>query len=73
VDFYGYIYGMARPHKDPSDRKSVDVRIPLTEEQKKLVTEAADSEQADVAAWARPILLHAAQNKLAGRSKKSGK
>jgi hypothetical protein len=72
-DFYGYIFAMARPKKDPSDRKSVDVRIPLTEEQKKLVTEAAEAEGADVATWIRPIMLDAAHSKLAKRAKRSGK
>jgi len=70
-DFYGYIYGMARPPKDPSDRKTVDVRVPMTEDQKKLVAEAAAADQADVAAWARPILLNAAKARTAKRPKRS--
>jgi hypothetical protein len=52
---------MPRPPKDPSDRKTVDVRIPLTEDQKKAVSEAAAAADADVATWARPILLFAAE------------
>jgi hypothetical protein len=63
---------MARPPKDPSERKTVDVRIPLTEEQKKLVTDAASEDQADVAAWARPIILRAAEKRLS-RDDKKGK
>lgn len=55
---------MARPPKDPADRKTVDVRIPLTEEQKKLVLDAAEADGADVAAWIRPILLSAASDRL---------
>jgi uncharacterized protein (DUF1778 family) len=61
---------MARPPKDPADRKSVDLRIPLTEEQKKLVSEAASADQEDVAAWVRPIVLHAAERRLAKQPKK---
>jgi uncharacterized protein (DUF1778 family) len=53
---------MARPKKNPENKKSVDVRIPMTEEQKQLVADAAAADQADVAAWARPILLRAAQD-----------
>jgi uncharacterized protein (DUF1778 family) len=60
---------MARPPKDPSERKSVDLRIPLTEEQKKLVAEAASADQEDVAAWVRPILLRAAENRLSKQNK----
>ena len=56
---------MARPPKDPSERKTVDVRIPMTENQKRIVLEAAASDQADVATWVRPIILGAAQEKLA--------
>jgi len=62
---------MARPPKDPSERKSVDLRIPLTEEQKRLVSEAASADQADVAAWVRPILLLAAEKRL--KQNKKGK
>ena len=51
---------MARPRKDPSQRKSVDIRVPMTEEQKRLVVQAAASAHSDVATWARPILLRAA-------------
>jgi hypothetical protein len=61
---------MARPPKDPSERKTVDIRIPMTEEQKKTVLEAAANDQADVATWARPILLGIAQDKLNERSKR---
>jgi len=60
---------MARPPKDPSERKSVDLRIPLTEDQKKLVAKAASADQADVAAWVRPIVLLAAQKRLAKQAK----
>jgi hypothetical protein len=60
---------MARPPKDPADVKSVDVRIPMTKEQKEAVLSAAAVADADVAAWARPILLREAQAQL---SKKSG-
>jgi hypothetical protein len=70
MDYYGYIFGMARPPKDPADRKSMDVRIPMTEEQKRLVLAAAANADADVATWARPILLAAAQQRTAkGRHK----
>jgi hypothetical protein len=52
---------MARPRKDPGLRKDVDLRIPLTIEQKKLIAAAASLDQIDMAAWVRPLLLQAAQ------------
>jgi uncharacterized protein (DUF1778 family) len=61
---------MARPPKDPSERKTVDVRIPLTEEQKELVSEAASSDGSDVATWLRPIVLSAAEDRIAKKKKK---
>jgi len=38
----------------------VDLRIPLTAEQKRLIAKAAMAEQSDIASWVRPILLKAA-------------
>jgi hypothetical protein len=52
---------MARPKKDKSDRKSSDLRIPLTEGQKELIVQAARLAGIDMAAWARPIILQAAK------------
>jgi uncharacterized protein (DUF1778 family) len=56
---------MARPRKNESERKKTDLRIPLTEAQKELIVRAARLEDAEMAAWARPILLQAARQRLA--------
>jgi hypothetical protein len=64
MDYYSHNNKMARPKKDPSLRKDVDLRIPVTEEQKKTIAEAAASDQSDVAAWIRPIILRAAERRL---------
>ncbi len=40
----------------------------MTEDQKKLVLEAAADDHADVATWARPILLGFAEEKLIKRA-----
>jgi uncharacterized protein (DUF1778 family) len=56
---------MARPKKNPALLMDVDLRIPMTSEQKKLISAAAAMDQADVAAWVRPILLKAAHGKIA--------
>lgn len=50
-----------RPPKSKEERKDVDLRIPVTADQKELVAEAARKAGEDLAAWARPILIDAAQ------------
>jgi len=50
-----------RPRKPRIDRKDADLRIPVTAAQKEAVLRAAKAAGVDMAAWARPILLHAAQ------------
>jgi len=56
---------MARPPKDPALRMDQDLRIPVTAEQKRLIAQAAAADKSDMTAWIRPILLGAAQAKLA--------
>jgi uncharacterized protein (DUF1778 family) len=65
VDYFGYTNYMARPTKDARLRKNVDLRIPLTVEQKRLIVEAATLADSDVATWLRPIVLQAATEMLA--------
>ena len=55
---------MARPQKDESDRKDVDLRVPVTLEQKELIVRAARLDGMDMAAWARPILIREAQRRV---------
>jgi hypothetical protein len=56
---------MARPRKDGRLRMDTSLRIPVTSEQKALINEATADEPEGMAAWARAILLGAAQRKLA--------
>jgi hypothetical protein len=49
----------------------VDLRIPVTHEQKVLVSHAASAEQMDMASWARGVLVKAAQATLERLSKQS--
>jgi hypothetical protein len=51
-----------RPPKKKAERKDVDLRIPVTADQKALVNKAAALERIDMAAWARPLLLQAARD-----------
>ena len=55
---------MARPPKDPALRMDTDLRVPVTANQKKVISEAAAADQTDVAAWIRPILMSAAGKRL---------
>jgi hypothetical protein len=52
---------MGRPPKDKALLHSESMRITLTVDQKELIERAARSAGVDMAAWARPILLQAAQ------------
>jgi hypothetical protein len=45
----------------------VDLRIPVTREQKELILEATQDEPEGMAAWARVTLLRAAHQKIARR------
>lgn len=58
---------MARPPKDPALKMSVDLRIPVTEEQKAMIVQAATNNQSDLASWVRPILIAAAQKNIKGQ------
>jgi len=61
---------MARPRKYGDARMNVHLRIPVTDEQKELIDRATASEKAGMAAWARAILLAAANRKLARQNRK---
>jgi Protein of unknown function (DUF1778) len=64
LHFFGNNNGMVRPRKDKRMLMSVSIRIPLTEDQKRLIEEAASLDQSDMTAWVRPILVRAAQERL---------
>lgn len=52
---------MARPLKNPADRKTIHLRIPITAAQKKIVDDALAVDGREFAGWARDHLLGAAQ------------
>jgi hypothetical protein len=54
-----------RPPKDKNLLMNVPLRVMLTAEQKALIEEAARLDQQDMTAWARPILLQAARERVA--------
>jgi hypothetical protein len=61
TDYFSYIYAMGRPRKDPKERKSAELRIPVTNDQKSLIIHASGLDGLDVATWLRPIILDAAK------------
>jgi hypothetical protein len=58
---------MARPPKDPHLRMNIDLRIPVTSEQKRLISQAMADHPAGFAAWARDLLLTAAAERIRNR------
>jgi hypothetical protein len=56
---------MARPKKAAELRMGTDLRIPVTAEQKRLIQEALADDPGGLAAWARQVLLQAAQARIA--------
>lgn len=61
---------MARPPKNPRLRMDIDLRIPVTVDQKRRIMEAVADEPGGFAAWARQVLLEAAEEKRASRIQK---
>jgi hypothetical protein len=64
---------MARPRKNPGERKDYHLRIPLAADQRVLIEKAATLEDTEKAGWARAILLTAARRRIAkseGESRK---
>jgi hypothetical protein len=61
--FFCYVFGMARPLKNPRLRMDIDLRIPVTADQKRRIMDAVADEPGGFAAWAREVLLRAAQAK----------
>lgn len=59
---------MARPPKDEKLRMVTDLRIPVTIDQKQLILNAVATEPSGLAAWARQVLLSAANERLKGQS-----
>jgi hypothetical protein len=56
---------MGRPRKAGKLLMDVDLRVPVTREQKALILEATKDEPEGMAAWARLVLLEAARGRIA--------
>lgn len=65
--FLAIIWRMPRPKKDPSLKKGETLRIPVSEDEKRRLYDAATATDGEFAGWARTILLKAADNYAASR------
>ena len=70
--FLAIIWHMPRPKKDPSLKKGETLRIPVSEDEKRRLYDAAIAIDGEFASWARTILLKAADNYAATRTAKNG-
>lgn len=52
-----------RPPKEPDERKTASVKIPLTEEEKGVIQRAAEVDGTKPVTWAREVLLRVAKRK----------
>ena len=57
--------GMTRSRKNPEERKSYHLRVPLSAAQRTLLEKAVTLEGVEKASWARAILLAAARKRIA--------
>lgn len=65
---------MARPAKPSHLRMDTDLRIPVTVEQKNRIIAAIGDDPGGLAAWAREVLLRAAEARIAGtKPQKAGR
>jgi hypothetical protein len=62
--FMGMIMGMrGRPPKEPDERKTASMKVPLTQSEKELIKIAAKADQTKPVSWARDVLLRAAKRR----------
>ena len=55
-----------RPKKSPGEAKTFELRIRVTEDQRRMFDEAAKTRELDTSTWARAELLALAKKLLAG-------
>jgi hypothetical protein len=69
VDFCCYHYPiMARPKKPMAEAKSYMLRIRMTESERKIIEEAANSRSLETSTWARSELITLAKRLIAKKS-----
>lgn len=52
-----------RPPKEPHERKTASMLIPLTDAEKQQIQSAAEADDAKPVTWAREVLLRAAKRR----------
>jgi len=55
---------MGRPPKEPHERKTAGILIPMTEDERALVQAAAEADEAKPITWARETLLRIAKRRV---------
>jgi hypothetical protein len=55
---------MGRPPKKPSERKTAGILIPMTEDERALIQDAAEADEAKPITWARETLLRVAKRRV---------
>lgn len=53
-----------RPPKRPEDRRTADIKIPLSDSEKELIRQAAEIDEQKHVTWARGVLLEAAKRQI---------
>lgn len=61
--FMGMEPKRGRPPKSPEERRTDDMKIPLSEAEKRQIVSAAESDDAKPVTWAREVLLRAAKRR----------
>jgi len=61
-----------RPPKAPEDRRTADVKIPLTDAEKAMIWEAANIDDTKPVTWTREVVLAAAKRRVAKHNGRSG-
>ena len=60
----GMITDMSRPPKKPEDRRTANMKLPLTADEKAAIQAAAEHDDAKPVTWARDVLMKAAKRRL---------
>ena len=61
-----------RPPKAPEDRRTADVKIPLTDAEKELIWQAANIDDVKPVTWTRKMVLDAAKRRVNKHNGRSG-
>ena len=61
-----------RPPKAPEERRTADMKIPLSEAEKDLIKSAAETDDTKPVTWARDLLIRAAKRRVNKHNGRAG-